>query len=132
MRASWWDKLFWFLLALQEAPSSSPGGNPHFWTPPFPSLETIKEARELGLNEVHDTLCVLSYMLQIAQYINLQMPVLEAIIRKFNEEEERELQKIKQRYVETTGIHLRSQNLRHRDPCMGLNWGVSGFCWSYR
>ena len=81
----------------------------------------------MGLNEVHDTLCVLSYMLQIAQYINLQMPVLEAIIRKFNEEEERELQKIKQRYVETTDIHLRSQNLRQLNPCMGLNWGVSGF-----
>ncbi|XP_072050437.1 ras association domain-containing protein 2-like isoform X2 [Amphiura filiformis] len=37
---------------------------------------------------------------EIAQYINLQMPVLDAIIRKFNEEEERELEKIKHRYAQ--------------------------------
>ena len=37
---------------------------------------------------------------EVAQYIHFATPVLEAFIVKFNEEEERELQKIKNRYTE--------------------------------
>lgn len=35
---------------------------------------------------------------EVAQYIHFATPVLQAFIEKFNEEEERELQKIKDRY----------------------------------
>lgn len=37
--------------------------------------------------------------LEVAQYLNMQIPVMQAILRKFEEEEERLVQKIKERYV---------------------------------
>ena len=39
-------------------------------------------------------------LVKVAQYIHFPMPVLQAFIVKFNEEEERELQKIKDRLGE--------------------------------
>ena len=38
------------------------------------------------------------YYTKVAQYIHFGTPVLEAFITKFNEEEEREIQKIKDRF----------------------------------
>lgn len=40
--------------------------------------------------------------IQVAQYIKLEMPVLQSFIEKLKEEENREMEKLKQRYVEFT------------------------------
>lgn len=39
---------------------------------------------------------------QVAQYIKLEIPVLQSFIEKLKEEENRELEKLKQRYVKFT------------------------------
>lgn len=38
--------------------------------------------------------------IQVAQYIKLEMPVLQSFIKKLREEENREMDKLKQRYVQ--------------------------------
>lgn len=39
---------------------------------------------------------------QVAQYIKFEMPVLQSFITKLKEEEDREVQKLRRRYIHTT------------------------------
>ncbi len=41
---------------------------------------------------------ILRFVLKVAQYIKFELPVLQSFIAKLQEEEEREMQKLKKRY----------------------------------
>ncbi|KAF7701407.1 hypothetical protein HF521_002572 [Silurus meridionalis] len=61
----------------------------------------------------------------VAQYIKLEMPVLQSFIVKLKEEENREMEKIKQRYCETRRTILQHmQRLSDKAFCYAFPYGI--------